>query len=83
MFSGAVEMLKHIHLSLFDLAIHTPGSHEMAKEMDVSRLWNDMRDEIVGLDSSDDDSGGDRGAGQVGFPHLFRKHDDGYFAYSL
>jgi len=81
--NGAVEILKQICLSLFDLTIHTPDSHEMATEMDVSRLWNDTRDEIVGLDSSNDDSGGDGGAGQAGVPHLFRNYDAGYFAYPL
>jgi metallopeptidase MepB len=81
--NGAVEMLKQIHLALFDLAIHMPSSHHMAKEMDISRLWNDMRDEIVGLASSADDSGRGWGAGQAGFPHVFRKYDAGYFAYPL
>jgi metallopeptidase MepB len=81
--NGAVEMLKQVRLALFDLAIHTPRDHGMAKEMDISSLWNDMREEIVGLASSDHDLGGSRSAGQAGFPHIFRKYDAGYFAYPL
>jgi metallopeptidase MepB len=81
--NAAVEMLKQVHLALFDLAIHTPSEHDVIKELEISKLWNVMRDEIVGLPASDDDFGGDRGAGQAGFPHIFRKYDAGYFAYPM
>jgi metallopeptidase MepB len=79
----AVEMLKQAHLALFDLAIHTPSSHNAAREMNISKVWNDMRDEIVASASSDSDYGGDLRFGQAGFPHIFRKYDAGYFAYPL
>ena len=81
--NSAVEMLKQVHLALFDLEVHTPKNHDMAVDMDISGLWNNIRDEVVDLASSSGGSCGDRGAGQAGFPHIFRKYDAGYFAYPL
>jgi Zn-dependent oligopeptidase len=55
--NSAVEMLKQIHSALFDLAVHTPKDHDIATDVDISGLWNNIR---VGLASSSDDSRGDR-----------------------
>ena len=71
-------MLGQVHLALFDLDIHSPGSHEAAQRIDLTRLWNESKRDIVGLPL-----GGDEGFGQAGFPHIFRKYDAGYFAYPL
>lgn len=81
--NGVADMLKQVHLALFDLAIHTPTNHAASKEMDISKMWNAMRDETVGLVSCQDGAGSDWGWGQAGFPHIFRKYDAGYFAYPL
>ena len=82
--NGAIDMLKQVHLASFDLAIHTPSSHDAAMEMDITKMWNTMREDIVGLSGPDGADGcGKWGIGQTGFPHIFRKYDAGYFAYAM
>ncbi|KAK5655961.1 hypothetical protein OQA88_5098 [Cercophora sp. LCS_1] len=65
-------MLGQLHVALFDLTIHAPGSHEAAEAMDLTQLWNQLKRDVVGLPLGDDE----------GF-HIFRKYDAGYFAYPL
>jgi metallopeptidase MepB len=35
--------LRQVHISMFDMAIHTPQSHKAAENMKISELYNDMR----------------------------------------
>ena len=72
----AHKMLSSVQLALFDLAIHTPATHEEAQAMNLTKLWNETKRDIVGLP-------GHSGIGQAGFPHIFRNYDAGYFAYPL
>jgi metallopeptidase MepB len=72
----AHKMLSSVQLALFDLVIHTPVTHEEAQAMDLTRLWNETKRDIVGLP-------GYSGIGQAGFPHIYRTYDAGYFAYPL
>ena len=73
-------MLTQVHLAAFDLIVHSPESHEVAQGMDLTRLWNETKRDIVGLSLGEEE---DEGFGQAGFPHIFRKYDAGYFAYPL
>ena len=47
--NSALLNLRQLHMGFFDLAIHTPTSHEEAKNMKISELYNDLRIQIVGL----------------------------------
>jgi metallopeptidase MepB len=78
--NGAHDMLIQLHLAMFDSAVHTPSNHEAAKAMDTTALWNGTREDIIGLTSDDTMT---PGIGQAGFPHIYRKYDAGYFAYTL
>jgi len=73
-------MLGEVHLALFDLAIHSPRGHHPDHELDLTRLWNESKTDVVGLPLGESE---DEGFGQAGFPHILRKYDAGYFAYPL
>jgi metallopeptidase MepB len=80
--NGAHDLLTQIHAALFDLAIHSPVTHAEAAEMNITRVWNALHQEIVGLSfDSEQESDSEVRYGQAGFPHVYRKNDAGYFAY--
>ncbi|KAL2203206.1 zincin [Sarocladium strictum] len=77
----AHQMAILIQRALFDLTIHSPNSHEQALSMDMTRIWNLTRSEIVGLALSD--KPGDESLAHAVFGHIFRKYDAGFFAYAM
>ncbi|KAJ9149378.1 Prd1-proteinase yscd [Pleurostoma richardsiae] len=80
--NGAHDLLTQIHAALFDLAIHSPVTHAEAAEMNITRVWNALHQEIVGLSfDGEQESDSEVRYGQAGFPHVYRKNDAGYFAY--
>jgi len=38
--------LRQLHFGLFDMTVHTPKTHEELEKLDVSKLYNDLREEI-------------------------------------
>ncbi|KAK0619552.1 peptidase M3A/M3B [Immersiella caudata] len=76
--NDAHAMLAQVHLAMFDLAIHSPESHEAAKGMHLTRLWTKIKKDIVGLSLGDK---ADEGHGQASFPHIFMAYDARYFAH--
>jgi metallopeptidase MepB len=77
----AHQMAILIQRALFDLTIHSPNSHEQALNMDITRIWNSSRSEIVGLALSD--KPGEESLAHAAFGHIFRKYDAGFFAYAM
>jgi metallopeptidase MepB len=47
--NDALFNLRQLHFGTFDMAIHTPKSHEEAELMKISELYNDLRTEIAGI----------------------------------
>jgi metallopeptidase MepB len=47
--NAALSNLRQLHIGIFDMAIHTPKSHGEAESMEISKLFNDLRIEVYGL----------------------------------
>jgi metallopeptidase MepB len=47
--NDALANLRQLHFGTFDMVVHTPKSHEEAKLMRISELYNDLRTQISGL----------------------------------
>jgi metallopeptidase MepB len=47
--NDALFNLRQLHFGTFDMAVHTPKTHEEAKAMKISELYNQLRTEISGL----------------------------------
>lgn len=47
--NGALFNLRQLHFGIFDMAVHSPKSHEEAVEMNPSKLYNELRTELVGF----------------------------------
>ncbi|KAF9773434.1 hypothetical protein IL306_008772 [Fusarium sp. DS 682] len=77
----ANNILAQVQPALFDLAIHSPPTHEAALEMDTTEIWNRTKRDV--LTHSFGSNPDDWGAGQARFAHIFRKNDGSYFAYPL
>ncbi|KAK4500732.1 hypothetical protein PRZ48_008922 [Zasmidium cellare] len=70
--------LQSLHIALFDMAVHQPSSHEEAKEMNTTKLWNNLKSEILGMHGPEGD---EWGHGQAIFGHLFSGYDAGFYSY--
>jgi metallopeptidase MepB len=72
-------LLGFLRGALFDLALYTPKSHEEAKSMDTTALWNNtMRETLLNVSHDDEDR-----PGQAGWSFSFRGIDVGYYTYLL
>ena len=47
--NDALFNLRQLHFGLFDMTVHTPKAHAELEEMDVSKVYNDLRTELSGL----------------------------------
>lgn len=47
--NSALFNLRQLHFGIFDMTIHTPKSHDEAKALQLSKLYNELRSEICGL----------------------------------
>ncbi|KAL7920474.1 hypothetical protein ACQKWADRAFT_298655 [Trichoderma austrokoningii] len=73
-----LRLLHILVVSIFDLKIHTPQTHEEIEQIDLSRLWYDLREEIEGLDMTRSRAAGHE---QATFGHLLSGYDMGYYGY--
>jgi metallopeptidase MepB len=48
--NDALFNLRQLHFGIFDMTVHTPKTHEDLEKLDASKLYNDLRSEIAGLD---------------------------------
>jgi metallopeptidase MepB len=65
-------------VSTFDLKIHSPGTHEDIVDLNLAKIWYDLREEIEGMDFSRLRS---QGHEHVTFGHLLNGYDMGYYGY--
>lgn len=47
--NDALFNLRQLHFGMFDIAVHTPKTHQDAENFKMAELYNDMRAEISGL----------------------------------
>ncbi|KAH8680708.1 peptidase family M3 [Xylariales sp. PMI_506] len=80
--NDALFNLRQLHFGIFDMTVHSPKSHEELEQLDVSKLYNELRSEIAGLDGPEAlGESSDWGHGQATFGHLIGGYDAGYYGY--
>ena len=47
--NDALFNLRQLHFGIFDMAVHSPATHEELEKMDPGGLYNDLRTQIAGL----------------------------------
>jgi metallopeptidase MepB len=47
--NDALFNLRQLHFGIFDMTVHQPESRQWLEELDISKLYNDLRAEISGL----------------------------------
>lgn len=47
--NGALFNLRQLHFGIFDMAVHSGKSHEDVEKLDTSKLYNELRTELVGF----------------------------------
>ncbi|KAK7203164.1 hypothetical protein BZA70DRAFT_83434 [Myxozyma melibiosi] len=71
--NGSLFALRQLHFGLFDLTLHLLAD---GGEVDVAKLWNEMRQEISLLQQ-----GAEVTHGYASFGHLMGGYDSGYYGY--
>lgn len=80
--NDALFNLRQIHFGVFDMTVHTPKTHEQAKNTKYSELYNDLRTQIAGLKGPEAlGLTSNWGNGQATFGHLIGGYDAGYYGY--
>lgn len=76
----ALFTLRQLHFGTFDMAVHSPKSHEEVQKLDPTELYNKMRAEIMPMKGPEDLHWGN---GQATFGHLMGGYDAGYYGYMI
>jgi len=76
--NDALFNLRQLHFGLFDMAVHTPSSHEELEKFDVTKAYNEMRSTLSGIKGPE---GSHWANGQATFGHLIGGYDAGYYGY--
>lgn len=80
--NAALFNLRQLHFGLFDIFVHSVESHEAIEILDASKLYNQMRADIAGLDGPEKlGESSNWGNGQATFGHLIGGYDAGYYGY--
>ncbi|KAI1775099.1 Metalloprotease [Hypoxylon cercidicola] len=80
--NDALFNLRQLHFGIFDMAVHSPATHEDLEKLDLSTLYNDLRIEIAGLKGPEAlGEPSTWGNGQATFGHLIGGYDAGYYGY--
>ncbi|KAI0133025.1 peptidase family M3 [Xylariales sp. AK1849] len=80
--NDALFNLRQLHFGTFDMAVHSPKSHAELEQQDFSKLYNELRSEIAGLNGPEaPGKSGTWGHGQATFGHLIGGYDAGYYGY--
>ncbi|KAI4144678.1 MAG: hypothetical protein LQ340_006559, partial [Diploschistes diacapsis] len=77
--NDALSTLRQLHFGLYDMAVHTPSSHDAAAALDVTTLWNSLRRSIVPLEGAVPQDSWSHG--EATFGHLMGGYDAGYYGY--
>jgi metallopeptidase MepB len=81
--------LSKVWMARYDLAVHSPKSHEEIKHMDFQILYNKIRSQVTGLagpeslGSTDEDEMWRWGHGFSSFRSIAAGYDAGYYTHSL
>ncbi|MCJ1383232.1 hypothetical protein MMC17_006870 [Xylographa soralifera] len=80
--NGALFGLRMLHLSIFDMMIHEPASHEQIETMNLSAEYNKLRKELMNIDGPEALGQSDEwGHGQASIRHLMDEYDAGLYGY--
>ena len=82
--SNGLFYLRQLHVSIFDMMVHQPDSDQALKEMDISKRYTSLWENITHLEGPNK---GDQehawGHGEAGFFHLMGDYDAGYYGYLI
>jgi metallopeptidase MepB len=80
----ACAYLNQLCIGLFDMAVHEPESHAAIEDMNMSATFNNIRSQVLTLDTPDMlGLGFEWGHPQARLTHLMGEYDAGYYAYLL
>jgi metallopeptidase MepB len=69
--NNALFYLRQLHVGIFDMTVHEPESHEVAKKMNISEIWNTLRKDMTKLEGPESQGKGNEwGHGEATFGHL-------------
>lgn len=77
--NDALMNLRQLHFGIFDMTIHEPSSHAEAEKLEISPLYNKLREEITHLQGPTGNQSW--GHGEATFGHLIGGYDAGYYGY--
>ncbi|EFY98196.1 peptidase M3 family protein [Metarhizium robertsii] len=81
-FNSATSNLTQLLYGLFDMTVHTPKSHEEAKNMPIARVWNEFRRDITGIKGPEAQGQGlEWGNRFATIGHYTGGYDAGYYGY--
>jgi len=76
--------LKELFFASYDMAVHTPASHEDLERTNLTELFNKMRFQIMGLYGGEGiGDGWEWGHGETVFRNIINGYDAGYYSYIL
>ena len=79
-----LQHLNQLHLTNFDMKIHSPETHKEIEETNFAELWNRQRKEITMLSGPEDlGQGYEWGHGYTSFRAPMGNYDAGYYVYRL
>ncbi|KFY43986.1 hypothetical protein V495_03676, partial [Pseudogymnoascus sp. VKM F-4514 (FW-929)] len=80
--NDALFNLRQLHFGTFDMAVHTPKTHEEAIGLEISELYNELCMQISGMKGPEAlGQGNGWGNGPATFGHLIGGYDAGYYGY--
>lgn len=68
--------LRQLHFALFDMSLHTIDTQEKIDALDLTKLWNELREEIALISN-----GGIDNTGYSTFGHIAGGYESGYYGY--
>lgn len=68
--------LRQLHFGTFDMRLHTVSDKEKIEQLDMTSLWNDLREEIALFSN-----GGVTTKGYASFGHIAGGYQSGYYGY--
>lgn len=68
--------LRQMHFALFDMKLHTISTKEDIEKLDLTSLWNTLREEIALISN-----GGVQNTGYATFGHIAGGYESGYYGY--
>lgn len=80
--SAAWFLLRQLHMSMFDMTIYSPSTHQKIREMDFPAIWNRSRLEIEGIEGPEAEGlGYEWRWAYAGVPHYISGYDAGLYGY--